>query len=86
MHWSRTVTVLAALGAVAILAASAAAQPPRTPLALEPRGSTGEAIWPAYEGWSRNADGSLTLLLGYYNRNDEVIEIPVGEDNRLGSG
>ena len=86
MHSSRTVTVLAAVGAVAALAASAAAQPPRTPLALEPRGSTGEAIWPAYEGWSRNADGSLTLLLGYYNRNDEVVEIPVGEDNRLGPG
>ena len=86
MHSSRTVTVLAAIGTVAILAASAAAQPPRTPLALEPRGSTGEAIWPAYEGWSRNADGSLTLLLGYYNRNDEVVEIPVGDDNRLGPG
>ena len=86
MHSSRTVIVLAAVGTVAILAASAAAQPPRTPLALEPRGSTGEAIWPAYEGWSRNADGSLTLLLGYYNRNDEVVEIPVGEDNRLGPG
>ncbi len=86
MHSSRTVTVLAAVGTVAILAASAAAQPPRTPLALEPRGSTGEAIWPAYEGWSRNADGSLTLLLGYYNRNEEVVEIPVGEDNRLGPG
>ncbi len=86
MHSSRTVTVLAAVGTVAILAASVAAQPPRTPLALEPRGSTGEAIWPAYEGWSRHADGSLTLLLGYYNRNDEVVEIPVGEDNRLGPG
>ena len=84
MHSSRTVTVLAAVGAVAILASSAAAQPPRTPLALEPRGSTGEAVWPAYEGWSRNADGSLTLLLGYYNRNAEVVEIPVGDDNRLG--
>ena len=86
MHSSRTVIVLAAIGTVAILAASAAAQPPRTPLVLEPRGSTGEAIWPAYEGWSRNADGSLTLLLGYYNRNDEAVEIPVGEDNRLGPG
>ena len=84
MHSSRTVTVLTA--AAAIVAVSAAAQPPRSPLALEPRGSTGEAIWPAYEGWSRNADGSLTLLLGYFNRNEEVIEIPVGEDNRLGPG
>ena len=85
MHLSRVVTLPAA-AAVAVLAASVAAQPPRPPLALEPRGSTGEAVWPAYEGWSRNDDGSLTLLLGYFNRNDEVVEIPVGEDNRLGPG
>ena len=85
MHSSRIVTVLTA-AAVVIVAASAVAQPPRSPLALEPRGSTGEAIWPAYEGWSRNADGSLTLLLGYFNRNDAVVEIPVGEDNLMGPG
>ena len=85
MHSSRIVTVLTA-AAVVIVAASAVAQPPRSPLALEPQGSTGEAIWPAYEGWSRNADGSLTLLLGYFNRNDAVVEIPVGEDNLMGPG
>ena len=84
MRLSRVATALAV--AVACLAASAAAQPPRSPLALEPRGSTGEAVWPAYEGWSRNDDGSLTLLIGYFNRNDEIVEIPVGEDNRLGPG
>lgn len=84
MRLSRVVTALVV--AVACLAASAAAQPPRSPLALEPRGSTGEAVWPAYEGWSRNDDGSLTLLLGYFNRNDEIVEIPVGDDNRLGPG
>lgn len=86
MHPPRVVTVLAVAAAVALLAAPAVAQPPRPPLALEPRGSTGEAVWPAYEGWSRSDDGSLTLLLGYYNRNDEIVEIPVGEDNRLGPG
>ena len=84
MRLSRVATALAV--AVACLAASAAAQPPRSPLALEPRGSTGEAVWPAYEGWSRNDDGSLTLLIGYFNRNDEIVEIPVGDDNRLGPG
>lgn len=84
MRLSRVAPALAV--AVACLAASAAAQPPRSPLALEPRGSTGEAVWPAYEGWSRNDDGSLTLLIGYFNRNDEIVEIPVGDDNRLGPG
>lgn len=86
MHSFRIVNVLTAVVAVASLAAAAAAQPPRSPLALEPRGSSGEAVWPAYEGWSRNEDGSLTLLLGYFNRNDEIVEVPVGDDNHLGPG
>ena len=86
MHSSRIVTVLTAVAAVVVLAAPAVAQPPRAPFALEPQGSTGEAIWPAYEGWSRNEDGTLTLLVGYFNRNDEAVEIPIGGDNRLGPG
>jgi hypothetical protein len=86
MHSSRIVTVLTAVAAVAVLAAPAAAQPPRPPFALEPQGSTGEAIWPAYEGWSRNEDGTMTLLVGYFNRNDKAVEIPIGQDNRLGPG
>ena len=69
-----------------LLASVAGAQPPRTPLALEPSGSTGEAVWPAYEAWSRNEDGSLTLLVGYYNRNDIAVDIPIGEDNHMGPG
>ena len=60
------------------------AQPPRFPLALEPEGSTGEAVWPAYEGLTRNEDGSLTLIVGYFNRNEELVEVPVGDDNRMG--
>ena len=77
---------LTAVAACSIIAPVAEAQIPRAPLALEPTGSTGEAIWPAYESWSRNEDGTVTLLLGYYNRNDEVIEIPIGDDNRMGPG
>ena len=75
-----------AVAACSIIVPVAEAQIPRAPLALEPTGSTGEAIWPAYESWSRNEDGTVTLLLGYYNRNDEVIEIPIGDDNRMGPG
>ena len=85
MHRSCVRAVLLVVAAAVVCTPlGAAAQPPRAPLALEPRGSSGEAIWPAYEGWSRNEDGSLTLLVGYYNRNDHVIEIPIGEDNRMG--
>ena len=69
-----------------IFAGVGEAQPPRSPLALEPIGATGEAIWPAYESWARNEDGTVTLLLGYFNRNDEVVEVPIGDDNYMGPG
>ena len=77
------ITVAVAAACVAI-AAVAEAQPPRAPLTLEPTGATGEAIWPAFESWGRNEDGTLTMLIGYMNRNDEVVEIPIGDDNRMG--
>ena len=74
------------VGVCSIIASGAEAQIPRAPLALEPTGATGEAIWPAFESWSRNNDGTLTLILGYFNRNDEVVEIPIGDDNSMGPG
>jgi hypothetical protein len=41
----------------------------------------------AYEGWFRNADGTYSLLVGYFNRNQkEVLEIPVGPENRIEPG
>ena len=87
MHLFRlSVTALTAVAACLIIATVAEAQIPRAPLALEPKGATGEAIWPAYESWTRNEDGTLTLLLGYFNRNDVVIEIPIGDDNSMGPG
>ena len=74
--------------AVACIALSGvgSAQPPRFPLPLEPEGSVGEAVWPAFEGWFRNEDGTLTLLLGYFNRNEVSIEVPIGDDNRIEPG
>ena len=85
-HLSLFAIVLAVVATGVCLPAAADAQPPRTPLSLEPAGSTGEAVWPAYEAWSRNADESLTLLVGYYNRNDVAVDIPIGPDNNIGPG
>ena len=76
----------AALAAVLAFDGSAAAQPPRAPLPLEPGGSRGEAIFPAFEGWYRNADGSFTILLGYFNRNSHPVDIPIGDDNQIQPG
>jgi hypothetical protein len=56
-------------------------------LPLDPRRDAGQSITPAYEGWYRNADGSFTLLVGYYNRNGkQTLDIPIGPDNRVEPG
>lgn len=50
------------------------------PLAPLPPG--GQRVAPFFDGWYENPDGTLTLSFGYSNLNrDEVIEIPLGEDN-----
>jgi hypothetical protein len=44
-------------------------------------------VTPAFEGWYRNPDGTLSLSFGYFNRNArEVLEIPVGPDNFVTPG
>ena len=48
---------------------------------------SGQSVTGAYEGWYKNADGSYTLLVGYFNRNGkETFDIPVGPDNRIEPG
>ena len=38
----------------------------------------------AFEGWFKNPDGSFSLLLGYYNRNERAeFDVPIGPDNRI---
>jgi hypothetical protein len=60
------------------------AQQARQPLPLEPLGNSGEAIFPAFEGWGPTKDGSIVLLLGYYNRNNSgPMDIPIGPNNRI---
>jgi hypothetical protein len=62
-------------------------QTTRAPLPFEPLGNSGQAIFPAYEGWFPNDDGTFTLLVGYFNRNSEqVLDIPVGPNNRIEPG
>ena len=56
-------------------------------LPLEPVHDAGQSITGAFEGWFPNPDGSFSLLIGYYNRNQkETIEIPVGPNNRIEPG
>ena len=73
--------------AVATWAIGAGAQVPKTTLPLDPQRERGASITPAYEGWFPNADGSFSMLLGYYNRNSkEALDIPAGPNNRIDPG
>jgi hypothetical protein len=47
----------------------------------------GSSISPAYEGWYYDKDGSVRLLVGYFNRNTkQEFDIPVGPNNRVEPG
>ena len=53
----------------------------------EPRRLSGASVTPAFEGWFRNPDGSFSLLVGYYNRNQaQEVDVPIGADNRIEPG
>lgn len=68
---------------VAVLAAAGA----HAQLPLEPAHESGQSVTPAYEGWFKNADGTISLLVGYFNRNQtQTLDIPVGPNNRIDPG
>ena len=49
--------------------------------------SSGQPVWPAYEGWEKNDDGSFSFLFGYMNDNwQQEIDVPVGPDNTIDPG
>ncbi len=78
---------LAPLAVVAAVAAVTLANPEGRQLPLPAIKDSGEAIYPAFEGWYQNADGTYNLLLGYYNRNyKQTLNIPVGPNNRVEPG
>ena len=63
------------------LAGAALAQ---STLPFEPYHDSGQSITGAFEGWFPNPDGTFSLLVGYYNRNQkQIIEIPIGPENRI---
>jgi len=80
----RTVTLVTTL--IAGWTLIAAAQQPSV-LPMGPARERGASITPAYEGWYQNADGSFSMLIGYFNRNaKETLTIPVGPNNKIEPG
>ena len=76
-------------GAEASLGARAAG-PGQTPSPLPLSNAIrekGSSVTGAYEGWYRNKDGSVSLLVGYFNRNTkQELDIPIGPNNRIEPG
>lgn len=89
---TRRAVVARACAVVAVaswVVVAAARQVPQSgvPLPLEPARERGQSITPAYEGWFPNADGSFSILVGYFNRNQkQALDIPVGPNNRIEPG
>ncbi|MQA92092.1 MAG: hypothetical protein GEU90_18015 [Gemmatimonas sp.] len=49
--------------------------------------SEGQPVYPAYEGWRRHADGTVTMMFGYMNENwDETHPIALGDNNFFSPG
>jgi len=49
--------------------------------------SSGQPVWPAFEGWEKNDDGSFSFLFGYMNDNwQQEFDVPVGADNAIEPG
>ena len=70
---------------VALTAAAVALVAPR--LLAQLSYTSGRPVWPAYEGWMQNEDGTRDFLFGYMNENwQEEINVPIGPDNLIEPG
>jgi hypothetical protein len=48
---------------------------------------TGQGVTAAFEGWYYDRDGSIGLLIGYFNRNTkQELDIPIGANNKIEPG
>jgi hypothetical protein len=88
MRASRS-AVVACLGGIVTFAVwtVAAAGQASAQLPFEPVKESGQSVTGAFEGWYENADGTYSVLVGYFNRNSkQTFDIPVGPNNRIEPG
>src|SRR5262245_59648974 len=49
--------------------------------------TSGQPVFPAYEGWEQAADGTKYFVFGYMNRNwEEELDVAVGPENGFAPG
>ena len=84
--WSYRAAAVVAVGAITVafvmtVAFAASSQVPGTVRDF------GRPVAPMFEGWYRNADGTATILLGFFNPNTmQTVELPIGDLNRFSPG
>ena len=78
----------AAIGSVLVRAGQQGSSQTPSPFPLSnPVRERGSSITGAYEGWYTDKDGSIRMLVGYFNRNTaQELDIPVGPNNRVEPG
>jgi hypothetical protein len=79
-------TLVAVVTAGALVGAQQGVSPSTFPLSPTVR-ATGQGVTAAYEGWFYSKDGSISLLVGYFNRNQkQELDVPIGPNNRIEPG
>jgi len=80
MRWRYALACSLVLGGAAL---STSAQQ----LTTDIKYATGQNVVPVFEGWIPNADGTFSMVFGYFNRNwEEEPIVPVGSDNNIEPG
>ena len=84
MRTTRSAAVLAAVAGLLGATLGAAGASAQIPTTLQ---GFGAPVYPAFEGWYGNPDGTATLLIGFYNANTEqAVDLPVGPTNYFSPG
>jgi hypothetical protein len=82
--------VAASIAAATVLVRAGQQGSSQTPSSLplsSPVRERGSSLIGAYEGWYNDKDGSIRMLVGYFNRNTaQELDIPVGPNNRIEPG
>jgi hypothetical protein len=73
-------------GLLSTLAFGVQAQSTETARFLSLAPPEGLPVIPVLEGWIANADGTTSFSFGIINRNDDPVEIPLGENNYIEPG
>src|SRR5262249_231075 len=89
LSWVSWFRVFRGAAVATVIAASVmlSAQQQLPMLPLGPNKDAGDAVTGAFEGWFYKADGSISFLVGYFNRNlKQVLDIPIGPNNHIDPG